>query len=101
MLPDVIKASETVRRVTPGSAFTPTCQYESRAALHHARACHTDMLKLSVAAVGCDELKRGAALTTALLPKGLSWRFQMAPAGALWLQQLRLVLHWESLQSVP
>lgn len=101
VLREVIKVSETVRRVTPGSAFTPTFQYEVRAGLHRARTCHTDMLKLSVTAVGCDELRCGAALATALLPGGLRWHFQMVLAADLWLQQLRLVLDLGSLQSVP
>jgi len=100
VLPEVIKASETVRRVTPGAAFTRTVQYEVRAGLHHARACHTDMLKLAVTAVGCGELRCGGAVAAALLPWGLSWRFQMVLAGDLWLQQLSLGLDLRSLQSV-
>ena len=101
VLPEVIKVSETVRRVTPGSAFTPTFQHEVRDGFYHVRACHTDMLKLSVTAVGCDELRCDAALATALQSRGLSWHFQMVLAGDLWLQQLRLVLDLGSLQSVP
>lgn len=56
------------------------------------------MLKLSVTTVERDELRRGAALARALLPRGLSWHFQMVLAGDLWLQQLRLVLDLGSVQ---
>lgn len=38
MLPEVIKVSETVRRVTPGSAFTSTFHNEVRVGLHRAKS---------------------------------------------------------------
>lgn len=89
VLPEVIKVSETVRRVTPGSAFTSTFHNEVRVGLHRAKSMSyryaqviSDYCWKWWAQAWCCSSKRSPAAQgpELALPNGTGWRFMVAAA---------------------